>query len=178
LPHRAKAKPIEFKFQDEARIGQKGTLTRMWARKGSRPRAACDTRCEWAYVFGAVCPERKTGAAIVMPYANTEAMNLHLREISKAVAPGAHAAAPPAASAMLPGVSSVVCFRERCPKWAVPRSSTNVLPQAAFKPALLRQAMENGKGRPVRRLIRAAPGLPIWSPRVPWTRGKRSSCWP
>jgi transposase len=27
-----------------------------------------------------------------MPYANTEAMNLHLEEISKAVTPGAHAA--------------------------------------------------------------------------------------
>ncbi len=27
-----------------------------------------------------------------MPYANTEAMNLHLQEISRAVAPGAHAA--------------------------------------------------------------------------------------
>jgi len=52
----------------------------------------CDTRYEWAYLFGAVCPERKTGAGIVMPYANTEAMNLHLEEISKAVAPGAHAA--------------------------------------------------------------------------------------
>jgi len=53
---------------------------------------ARDTRYEWAYLFGAVCPERKTGAAIVMPYANTEAMNLHLQEISKAVSPGAHAA--------------------------------------------------------------------------------------
>lgn len=52
----------------------------------------CDTRYEWAYLFGAVCPERKVGAAIVMPYANTEAMNLHLEEISKAVSPGAHAA--------------------------------------------------------------------------------------
>lgn len=52
----------------------------------------CDTRYEWAYLFGAVCPERKTGAAIVMPYANTEAMNRHLEEISKAVSPGAHAA--------------------------------------------------------------------------------------
>ena len=37
-------------------------------------------------------PERKVGAAIVMPYANTEAMNLQLEEISKAVSPGAHAA--------------------------------------------------------------------------------------
>jgi DDE superfamily endonuclease len=51
-----------------------------------------DTRYEWAYLFGAVCPQRRAGAAIVMPYANTGAMNLHLEEISKAVSPGAHAA--------------------------------------------------------------------------------------
>jgi transposase len=50
-----------------------------------------DTRYEWAYIFGAVCPERATGAALVLPFANTEAMNLHLAEISRTVAPGAHA---------------------------------------------------------------------------------------
>ena len=37
--------------------------------------------------FGAVCPARAVGAALVMPYANTEAMNLHLQEIAAAVAP-------------------------------------------------------------------------------------------
>ena len=26
-------------FEDEARFGQQGTLTRVWARRGSRPRA-------------------------------------------------------------------------------------------------------------------------------------------
>ena len=92
LPARARGKPLEIWFQDEARIGQKGTLTRIWARIGSRPLGPRDSRYEWAYIFGAVCPERDTGAALVMPYANTEAMNLHLREISRAVAPGAHAA--------------------------------------------------------------------------------------
>ena len=92
LPARARGKPLEIWFQDEARIGQKGTLTRIWARIGSRPPGPRDSRYEWAYIFGAVCPERDTGAALVMPYANTEAMNLHLREISRAVAPGAHAA--------------------------------------------------------------------------------------
>ena len=50
-----------------------------------------DRRYEWAYLFGAVCPERGTGAALVLPYANTEAMNLHLAEIARTVAPGAHA---------------------------------------------------------------------------------------
>ena len=54
-------------------------------------RASRDSRYEWAYLFGAVCPERAVGAALVMPYANSEAMNLHLREIGRAVAPGAHA---------------------------------------------------------------------------------------
>jgi hypothetical protein len=51
-----------------------------------------DTRYQWAYLFGAVCPARKLGAGLVMPYANTEAMNKHLEEIAKAVSPGAHAA--------------------------------------------------------------------------------------
>ncbi len=44
-----------------------------------------------AYLFGAICPERGEGAALVMPRANTEAMDLHLEEISRAVAPNAHA---------------------------------------------------------------------------------------
>ena len=37
-------------------------------------------------------PRRAVGAGIVMPYANTEAMNKHLQEISKVISPGAHAA--------------------------------------------------------------------------------------
>ncbi len=77
--------------EDEARVGQQGTLTRIWARRGTRPRAPRDRRYAWAYLFGAVCPERATGAALVLPYANTEAMNLHLQEISRRVASGAHA---------------------------------------------------------------------------------------
>jgi transposase len=90
LPAAALGKPIEIWFQDEARVGQKGTLTRLWARIGSRPRAPRDSRYEWAYLFGAVCPQRAAGVALVMPYANSQAMNLHLREIGRAVAPGAH----------------------------------------------------------------------------------------
>lgn len=50
-----------------------------------------DTRYQWAYIFGAVCPERGVGAGLVLPRANTEAMNLHLAEIAGTVAPGAHA---------------------------------------------------------------------------------------
>jgi transposase len=82
---------LEIWFQDEARVGQQGTLTRIWAKRGSRPRAPRDLRHEWAYLFGAVCPARCATAALVLPYANTEAFSLHLVEISKEVAVEAHA---------------------------------------------------------------------------------------
>ena len=72
-------------------MGQQGTLTRIWARRGIRPRAVRDTRYQWTYLFGAVCPGRGATAGLVLPYANTEAMTLHLAEIARAVAPGAHA---------------------------------------------------------------------------------------
>ena len=83
--------PVEVWFQDEARVGQQGTLTYVWAETGTRPRAPKDLRYEWAYLFGAVCAERGVGAALVLPRANTHAMNLHLAEISRNVAAGAHA---------------------------------------------------------------------------------------
>jgi hypothetical protein len=72
-------------FQDEARVGQQGTLTRIWAKRGTRPRIRRDRRFTWACLFGAICPERGTGAALVMPTVSIEAMNKHLAEISQCV---------------------------------------------------------------------------------------------
>ena len=82
---------MELWWQDKARIGQQGTLTRVWADRGSRPAAPRDQRYAWCYLFGAICPARGTGAALVLPRADTDTMNLHLVEISANVAPGAHA---------------------------------------------------------------------------------------
>ncbi len=87
----ARGTPIEVWFMDEARVGQQGTLTRVWAKRGARPRAARDRRYTWAWLFGAVCPGRGVGAAVVLPHANVEAMDLHLAEISRGVTEGAHA---------------------------------------------------------------------------------------
>jgi len=82
---------IEIWFQDEARIGQKNKITRRWAKRGTRPSAPHDQRTHSAYIFGAICPARGAGAALVPPKCNTAAMTLHLREIRAAVEPGAHA---------------------------------------------------------------------------------------
>jgi hypothetical protein len=91
IPDHAKDKPIEIWFQDEARIGQQGTLTRVWAKRGTRPRAPRDQRSESAYLFGAACPQRRVAAGLVMPVANAETVSLHLIAIGRKVAIGSHA---------------------------------------------------------------------------------------
>ena len=91
IPEYAKGKPLEVWWQDEARVGQQGTLSYVWADKGTRPRQMKDTRYSSAYIFGAVCPARDVGAALVMPCANAAAMNEHLAEIATQVAQGSHA---------------------------------------------------------------------------------------
>ena len=40
---------------------------------------------------GAICPARGKGAALALPYADSEAMQLHLEEVSRVVRRGAHA---------------------------------------------------------------------------------------
>src|ERR687885_1998111 len=81
---------IEIWFADEARVGQKNKITRRWARRGSRPAAAKDQRTASVYIFGAICPALGKGAGLVLPRCTTDGMALHLAEISRCVAPGAH----------------------------------------------------------------------------------------
>ena len=81
---------IEVWFQDEMRVGQKNDLVYQWAPKGTRPRQPQDQRYENAYLFGAFCADRDTGAALILPHANTDAMQLHLEEIGRSIKPGAH----------------------------------------------------------------------------------------
>jgi hypothetical protein len=45
-----------------------------------------DNRHDSVHLFGAICPARGVGAAIIMPGVNIEAMNEHLKEISMQVA--------------------------------------------------------------------------------------------
>lgn len=84
-------KDIEIWWSDEARIGQKTKLTRRWAKRGTRPRAVADLRTRSAWIFGAICPEKGTAAGLVLPVCNLHSMQLHLAEISRTVAQGAHA---------------------------------------------------------------------------------------
>ncbi len=75
-------------FQDEARFGQRNTTTRIWAEKGTRPRAIQQQQFEYAYLFGAVCVNTGEAEAIVSPFSNMEAMREHLNLISNATPTG------------------------------------------------------------------------------------------
>src|SRR4051794_23912873 len=65
--------PVEVWFQDEMRVGQKGTLTRVWAETGSRPSAPRSDGYQSVYLFGAVCPSRGLGCALILPRRATAA---------------------------------------------------------------------------------------------------------
>ena len=87
---RARSTQVEIWFQDEAGLGQKNGRTRIWAKKGTRPRLPADQRYENACLFGATCPVEGKGAALMLPVANTSAMQMHLDEIGRHVAAKAH----------------------------------------------------------------------------------------
>ena len=38
-----------------------------------------DMGFEYAYIYGAVCPERDLGEALVMSHVNTQTMQMHIR---------------------------------------------------------------------------------------------------
>jgi len=83
VSNRTPDKRVAVWFQDEARIGQQGTLTRVWAERGSRPGAVRQTEYQWAYVFGAVNPLTGQSSALIAPTANTQLMGEHLKMIAR-----------------------------------------------------------------------------------------------
>lgn len=78
-------------YQDEARFGQHGTITRVWARIGTRPRAIRQTQYDYLYVFSAICPETGHASGLISPHVNTEVMNVFLKQFSDELPADVHA---------------------------------------------------------------------------------------
>jgi transposase len=74
-------------FMDEARFGQQGTTTRVWAERGSRPSAVKQTRYEWVYLYAAVEPATGASVALQAPSVNTQTMNVFLKMLSAELGP-------------------------------------------------------------------------------------------
>jgi transposase len=82
---------VDFWFQDEAKIGQQNTTTRLWSMKGCRPRAVKQQQFDYAYLFGAVCPATGETEALIAPYVDKNIMTHHLKQISAKTKTGRHA---------------------------------------------------------------------------------------
>jgi transposase len=78
---------MEVWFEDEARFGQKGTLTTVWARRGSRPTAVRQTQYDYLWVIAAACPASGAATGLIMPHLDTPTINVFLEEFSRQLAP-------------------------------------------------------------------------------------------
>ena len=84
-------KRVRWFVQDEARIGQQGTLPRVWARTGSRPSAVRQTEYEWVYLWAAVEPATGASVAMITPTVDTALMQQFLAGLAGTLAPDEHA---------------------------------------------------------------------------------------
>jgi hypothetical protein len=82
---------VQVWFQDEARFGQKGTASRVWADRGSRPVRPRQTEYGYVYLFGAVCPATGATNAWLMPTVGTAPMQAQLDDLSRQLGPRTHA---------------------------------------------------------------------------------------
>ena len=70
-------------FQDEAGFGRINKPKYCWCSKGIRPSVPCHHIREYRYTYGAVKPMTGESFFMIMPYCNTECMNVFLDELSK-----------------------------------------------------------------------------------------------
>lgn len=75
--------PLRLYFQDEGRFGRINTVQKCWCQKGIIPKVTQQLIREYTYAFSAVCPETGNVFSLIMPYANSEAMNIFINTLSE-----------------------------------------------------------------------------------------------
>lgn len=84
-------KQLRVYFEDEARFGQQGTLTSVWAPRGTRPTAVRQTEYGYLWVLGAVCPATGHAEGLLSPRLNTGVVNSFLAQFTQTLGPDEHA---------------------------------------------------------------------------------------
>ena len=69
-------------FQDEAGFGRINKPKYCWCKKGMRPSVPCHHIREYRYTYGAVEPRTGEAFFLIMPYCNTDCMNVFLKQLS------------------------------------------------------------------------------------------------
>lgn len=92
MPKNIDKSKLDIWSQDETRVGQQGSLSRIWAKRGTRPRKVKQQQFISTYIYGAACHTTGQSCALILPYVNTSAMNKFLSELSSVVESGRHVA--------------------------------------------------------------------------------------
>ena len=69
--------------QDEGRFGRISDCRYCWAPKGVRPKTPRQIVRTFLYVYAAVCMALGKITSLILPYANTDMMNLFLQQVSE-----------------------------------------------------------------------------------------------
>ncbi len=92
LPDSIDLSSVDIWQQDESRIGQQGSLTRIWAPTGTRPRKVKQQQFIYTYIYGAACAATGETFGLVLPYTNTNAMQIYLNKLSAQIKNNRHVA--------------------------------------------------------------------------------------
>jgi hypothetical protein len=76
-------RPVLLFAQDEGRFGRISDVSRAWSPLGTRPKAPRQIIRTYLYVFAAVCPALGKMTSLILPWANTQMMNIFLRQVSE-----------------------------------------------------------------------------------------------
>jgi hypothetical protein len=76
-------RPVLILAEDEGRFGRISGVRRAWAPRGCRPIAPRQVIRKYLYGYVAVCPALGKLSALVLPWANTEMMQLFLDQVSQ-----------------------------------------------------------------------------------------------
>src|SRR5215218_9191987 len=76
---------VQLWAEDEARLGLKPVVRRVWAPVGERPVARFERGYKWTYLYGFVRPESGKVFWLILPTVNTELFSLALGEFAKEV---------------------------------------------------------------------------------------------
>lgn len=79
---------VQLWAQDEARLGLKPLMRRVWAPVGERPVACFKRGYKWTYLYGFVRPESGEVFWLILPTVNTGLFSMALEEFVKEVGAG------------------------------------------------------------------------------------------
>jgi transposase len=79
---------VELWAEDEARLGLKPVIRRVWAPVGKRPVGRFNRGYKWTYLYGFVQPESGEVYWLILPTVNTELFSMALNEFAREVGAG------------------------------------------------------------------------------------------